>query len=69
MAKCKFPNCKNKILSVSLSCNGCKKMYCGKHRLPEDHLCENLSNLRETKKLENEKKLLNEKCVLNVLQT
>lgn len=64
MKRCQHPDCKNKILSMAICCGQCHKKFCAKHRLPEDHLCENLQELKDKKFQENSEKLMREKCVL-----
>ena len=65
--KCQHTECKSKILSIGISCSGCNKKFCGKHRLPEMHFCENLQELKNKKFEENKQKLIGEKCVLKQL--
>ena len=36
--KCSFQGCKKKISITSMKCR-CKKKFCEKHRLPEQHEC------------------------------
>lgn len=67
MKKCDFGECHCKILSIAIKCNGCGKYYCGTHRLPEYHLCENLDILKITKNKENAEKLFKEKCINKVI--
>jgi predicted nucleic acid binding AN1-type Zn finger protein len=41
----------------------CSMGYCGKHRLPESHDCENILELKQESHDKLAGKLLNEKCV------
>lgn len=63
MAKCKFPDCKNKILSIAICCNKCNKHFCGVHRLPECHECEFLDEFKSDAFMKNQEILLANKCV------
>jgi predicted nucleic acid binding AN1-type Zn finger protein len=45
-----------KYTSLIGHCSYCKKQYCSLHRLPEDHLCDNLQEI-----IEKQKNLLSEK--------
>ena len=36
---CKY--CKKNITSINFKCLYCEKIFCVKHRLPEDHECSN----------------------------
>jgi len=65
--RCQHTDCKLKILSLAISCSGCDKKFCGKHRLPEYHFCENLQEIKDKKFQENQEKLMREKCVLKQL--
>jgi hypothetical protein len=39
--RCKFEGCKKKVSEFNdFSCSDCNKLYCGKHRLSFDHLCD-----------------------------
>lgn len=63
MPKCHITDCNNKAILIVGSCNYCKHNYCGTHRLPEEHLCENMEELRKNKFNLNAKKVMSEKCV------
>ena len=41
----------------------CSMGYCGKHRLPETHECENMQGVRQASHGKLAEKLLGEKCV------
>lgn len=60
---CKFENCKFKILSIGISCPKCNKSFCGLHRLPEDHQCPFLQEIKDEAFQKNNEKLINNKCV------
>jgi len=44
---CQFPECKKKILSLSIECDKCHLLFCSQHRLPEGHLCFALSDIKK----------------------
>jgi ubiquitin len=60
---CGFGDCSTKPVLIIGDCNFCSSKFCGKHRLPEDHACPNLSVCREQAFNKNATKLYNEKCV------
>ncbi|MHA1124507.1 MAG: AN1-type zinc finger domain-containing protein [Candidatus Heimdallarchaeota archaeon] len=41
MSQCEFPGCETKE-ALPFKCNYCQKLFCTKHRLPENHNCEKL---------------------------
>lgn len=45
--KCNFKSCKSKEI-FRFDCENCSKMYCVKHRIPEDHLCTFISHKSES---------------------
>lgn len=40
-SRCSASGCKSKLSLVEVACNqcGCGKLFCSKHRMPEDHAC------------------------------
>jgi len=46
MSKCNHPECETKE-ALPFKCNYCQKLFCTKHRLPENHNCENLHLAKE----------------------
>lgn len=61
--KCGFEGCKNKILSISINCNKCKLFFCSNHRLPEDHLCTHLQEIKDEAHANLSNTLQQQKCV------
>lgn len=49
--------------SGMLTIRYCSLAYCGKHRLPESHLCGNMTDVRQASLEKLAGKLLAEKCV------
>jgi ubiquitin len=45
--KCQFPNCGDRALNIVGTCRFCTQCYCGKHRLPETHVCSNLDSCKQ----------------------
>lgn len=65
--KCFIDQCLDRVAKIVGDCRYCSHAYCGKHRLPESHACEKLSNCRQESYARNEDKLLNGKCVADKL--
>ena len=61
--KCEVKGCKQKILSIGIQCNHCNRKFCGLHRIPEDHLCPGLEELKKSEILRNETSLMDNKAV------
>ena len=61
--RCKFAGCKAKTAMIIGDCRFCEASYCGKHRLPEDHACKEISSCRDAAREKNEKLLHDQKCV------
>lgn len=54
--------CKDKAVKIIGDCRYCQQKFCGKHRLPEAHSCQNLNNCRLESAAKNTAKLMGEKC-------
>ena len=65
--KCFIDQCLDRVAKIVGNCRYCSHAYCGKHRLPESHACEQLSNCRQESYVKNQDKLLNGKCVADKL--
>lgn len=65
--KCFIDQCLDRVAKIVGDCRYCSHAYCGKHRLPESHACEKLSNCRQESYERNSDKLLNGKCVADKL--
>lgn len=65
--KCFIDQCLDRVAKIVGECRYCTHAYCAKHRLPESHACENLSNCRQESYEKNSNKLLNGKCVADKL--
>ena len=65
--KCHIDQCLDRVAKIVGECRYCSHAYCGKHRLPESHACEKLSNCRQESYEKNSNKLLNGKCVADKL--
>ncbi|KAI5180341.1 hypothetical protein NEOKW01_0645 [Nematocida sp. AWRm80] len=59
--KCALEECKNiaHSLAMALCCKFCKKSFCQRHFIPEEHVCENISVCKEEAAQDNLKRLLN----------
>ena len=66
-SKCFIDQCLDRVAKIVGSCRYCEHSYCGKHRLPESHACENISSCRQESHERNSDKLLNGKCVADKL--
>lgn len=64
MAKrCAFEGCKHKILSIGINCHKCKQYFCGNHRLPEEHICPYMQEIKEEAHTNLSNILQQQKCV------
>ncbi|KAG1020290.1 hypothetical protein G6F26_009415 [Rhizopus arrhizus] len=61
--RCAFQSCSEKPVKIIGNCRYCQSNFCVRHRLPEDHLCENLTNCKQAAYERNSMKLLSERCV------
>jgi len=61
--RCAKDGCSDKVVKIIGECRYCTKKYCGKHRLPESHACENMESCRQAAADKLSGKLLSEKCV------
>ncbi|EIE88012.1 hypothetical protein G6F46_001880 [Rhizopus delemar] len=61
--RCAFQSCSEKPVKIIGNCRYCQSNFCARHRLPEDHLCENLTNCKQAAYERNSMKLLSERCV------
>ncbi|KAI9281655.1 ubiquitin family-domain-containing protein [Sporodiniella umbellata] len=62
-SRCAFNSCSDKTVKIIGDCRYCQSKFCARHRLPEDHLCENLTSCRQAAHERNSIKLLSERCV------
>lgn len=62
-SRCAFQSCPDKRVKIIGDCRYCQSKFCARHRLPEDHLCENLTSCRKAAHEKNSAKLLSERCV------
>ncbi|ORE04789.1 polyubiquitin [Rhizopus microsporus var. microsporus] len=61
--RCAFESCSDKPVKIIGDCRYCQSKFCARHRLPEDHRCENLTSCRQAAHERNSIKLLSERCV------
>ena len=61
--RCAFSGCKNKILSVGINCHKCKLYFCSNHRLPEEHICPHMQEIKEEAYANLSNTLQQQKCV------
>ena len=61
--RCSQNGCADRAIKIVGECRYCAQHYCGKHRLPESHACENLQGCRQQSYEKNSSKLMGEKCV------
>jgi len=64
---CMFADCSARAVMLVGDCRFCDKKFCGKHRLPETHLCTGLENCKKASFEKNKERLLQEKCVAQKL--
>ena len=63
--RCFLEGCSDRIAKIIGDCRYCSSKFCGKHRLPETHLCPNMQTCKQQSFEKNSNKLMNEKCVAN----
>lgn len=61
--RCAYNNCTSKVVKIIGDCRYCNSKYCGRHRLPESHSCDNITSCRQDAYDKNTSKLLRERCV------
>ncbi|EPB88025.1 ubiquitin C [Mucor circinelloides 1006PhL] len=62
-SRCAYASCSDKVVKIIGDCRYCQHKFCSRHRLPEDHVCENLMSCRQAAHERNSIKLLSERCV------
>ena len=60
---CMREGCTSRIIRIIGDCNYCSSKFCGDHRLPEDHLCKNIQDVKKKAFSINETNVLNGRCV------
>jgi ubiquitin C len=65
--RCSFQQCSDKICKMIGTCSYCQTNYCSRHRLPEAHVCINLSSCKRVAHERNSEKLYSERCVASKL--
>jgi ubiquitin C len=61
--RCNCDGCNDKIVKIIGMCKYCNMGYCGKHRLPESHMCSNMTQVKQASHDKLAGKLMGEKCV------
>jgi ubiquitin len=61
--KCHLNDCTKRTAALIGDCRFCKHSFCGTHRLPEMHTCQEMASCRQASFNKNKDKLLSEKCV------
>jgi ubiquitin len=61
--RCNCSGCNDKIVKIVGMCKYCNMGYCGKHRLPESHMCSNIAQVKQASHDRLAGKLMGEKCV------
>ncbi|KAI8901725.1 hypothetical protein BC833DRAFT_576409 [Globomyces pollinis-pini] len=62
--KCGF-GCGDRAVKIIGNCRYCTKNFCGRHRLPEAHACENINHCRQESATKNADRLMGERTVAN----
>eukprot|EP01117_Protostelium_nocturnum_P014089 TRINITY_DN531_c0_g1_i8.p1 TRINITY_DN531_c0_g1~~TRINITY_DN531_c0_g1_i8.p1 ORF type:complete len:161 (+),score=58.27 TRINITY_DN531_c0_g1_i8:26-508(+) len=62
-SRCAFGDCHAKPVLIVGDCKFCQSKFCGKHRLPEDHVCPEMQSCRDQSFMRNKMKLERERCV------
>ncbi|KAI9591175.1 ubiquitin family-domain-containing protein [Syncephalis fuscata] len=45
--RCHFGDCTDRVVKIVGDCRYCQKRFCGRHRLPEAHICANLTTCQQ----------------------
>jgi predicted nucleic acid binding AN1-type Zn finger protein len=61
--RCAVPACTDRVARIVGDCRYCQSRFCSRHRLPEEHDCANMSEVKEASFKRNQDKLMAEKCV------
>ena len=59
---CCFTDCKTRCAIIFGDCKFCNNSFCGGHRLPEQHVCENYNECKSSAFEKNKKIVVNGKC-------
>jgi len=62
-SKCAFVDCLRRPVIIVGNCKFCSQNFCMQHRLPETHICPNMTDCRQQSFDRNKAKLIKEKCV------
>ena len=62
-SSCGISECLGRPIKIVGDCKYCMKKFCPCHRLPEDHKCPNLSEIKGRSLAILSEKVMNEKCV------
>lgn len=61
--KCPIEGCFDKVIKIVGDCKYCNSQFCSLHRLPEQHFCSQIGDLKKASFERNSDKLIKEKCV------
>jgi predicted nucleic acid binding AN1-type Zn finger protein len=61
--RCTYPECCSKAVIIVGHCKYCQLDYCNHHRLPEDHMCVELSKAKQMARDLNTNQLLKNKTI------
>jgi len=63
LKKCPIDECFDKVAKIIGDCKFCELQFCSLHRLPEQHRCSHIVDVKKASFDRNSSKLLKEKCV------
>jgi predicted nucleic acid binding AN1-type Zn finger protein len=65
VTKCAYTisGCTDKVVKIIGDCRYCEQKFCGRHRLPEAHVCPNMKSCKEEASLRLAGKLMGERTV------
>ena len=67
MGRCAF--CKQKAGLLTFACKYCESSFCTQHRLPEEHACSHISEMKAKCKLDNTSNIRNNVCVSKKIES
>ncbi|KAK9764023.1 hypothetical protein K7432_018628 [Basidiobolus ranarum] len=63
VTKCYSSGCSDRAVRIVGECRYCNRKFCSRHRIPEAHMCTNLTTCKQASFERYADRLLSEKCV------
>jgi predicted nucleic acid binding AN1-type Zn finger protein len=61
VTRCDFEKCANRVAQIIGNCKACKGKWCLAHRLPEQHACTNMDDIKRASFETNKQTLMQQK--------